>query len=43
MAVHGPYASKGNAKEDATKYRKKGYNCSLYKKKSGKWYLSVSR
>jgi len=39
---HGPFKSKGNAKDFATKMRKKGFNCSLYKAK-GKWKVSVTR
>jgi len=42
MAVHGPYKSKTTAKTSAKRYRKKGLNCSLYKK-NGKWYLSSTR
>ena len=40
---HGPYKNKASAKEAATKARKKGFNATLYKKATGKWYVSVSR
>jgi len=42
MAKHGPFKSKTNAKEYATKARKKGYNASLYKTDKG-WCVSVTR
>jgi len=42
MAAHGPFASKSNAKKYASKMNKKGFNASLYKKKSG-WCVSVTR
>ena len=42
MAAHGPFASKANAKDYASKLRKKGFGASVYKKKSG-WCVSVTR
>ena len=42
MASHGPFANKANAKEYAKKLRKKGFNATLYKKKSC-WCVSVTR
>ena len=42
MVEHGPFKSKGNAKDFATKARKKGFNAGLYKAK-GKWKVSVTR
>jgi len=42
LASHGPFANKGNAREYASKMRKKGFGASLYKKKSG-WCVSVTR
>ena len=43
LAVHGPFKDKNSAKDYASKRRKKGYTASLYKKSTGKWYVSVSR
>lgn len=40
---HGPFKNKGNAKAYAEKARKKGLNATLYKKKTGKWYVSTTR
>jgi len=42
MAEHGPFKNKGNAKDFATKMRKKGFNASLYKAKN-KWKVSVTK
>lgn len=42
MAEHGPFGSKTNAKQFASRMRKKGFEASLYKAK-GKWKVSVTR
>lgn len=42
MASHGPFANKGNAKDYASKMRKKGFDATIYKKKSG-WCVLVTR
>lgn len=42
MAAHGPFKNKGNARDYAEKMRDKGFNASLYKKKSG-WCVSVTK
>jgi len=39
---HGPFKNKGNAKDFASKMRKKGFEAGLYKAK-GKWKVSVTR
>ena len=35
--------NKTNAKKMAMHYRKKGYVCTIYKKKNGMWGVSVKR
>lgn len=42
MAAHGPFKNKGNARDYAERMRDKGFNASLYKKKSG-WCVSVTK
>ena len=39
---HGPFKSKGNAKDFASDMRKKGFCATLYKAK-GKWKVSVTK
>ena len=43
MAGHGGFKNKTNAKEYAKSKRKKGFNCTLYPMKKGKWGVSVTK